>query len=157
MRLSSRHLAATLLTLTLSASLLGCSGDDSTSSSSSGSSSSGASSSGASSSGAASSSGSTQSSSSSGGLPPRVTRLACYTATKKDCEMHGESSQSGIDSRKTDCTSEGGTPSDHCPSDGLVGCCVIAGLGQCSYDAATASSLQSACGAGGGKWQTSAP
>ena len=71
--------------------------------------------------------------------------------------MHGESSQAGIDSQRMSCTSDGGTAADHCPAAGLVGCCVIAGLGECSYDAAGASSFMSSCGVGGTQFSTTAP
>ena len=104
-----------------------------------------------------SSSGGSTTNGSSGGLPSGVTRVACYKAASKQCTMHGESSQSGIDSQRATCTSGGGTADDHCPAAGLVGCCVIVGLGECSYDAAAASMFKSDCGAGGTQFTTAAP
>ena len=106
---------------------------------------------------ASSSSGASTTNGGSGGLPSGVTRVACYKAASKKCTMHGESSQSGIASQRASCTSDSGVADDHCPAAGLVGCCVIAGLGECSYDAAAASSLMSGCGAGGTQFTTSAP
>lgn len=55
-------------------------------------------------------------------------------------------------------TPPGGFTLGHCPSAGLVGCCVNSGpcglTGNCTYLAAAATSLMSMCT---GTWQTSAP
>ncbi len=91
-----------------------------------------------------------------GGLSGLI-KINCYKATSKKCDIKGESTSAGADSVKASCTSGGGTVVDHCPADSLQGCCLISGLGTCTYDPAQASALQGACGAGGGTWGTSAP
>lgn len=91
-----------------------------------------------------------------GGLPPGVTAVSCYKAAKKVCDIHGESTQAGIDSQKANCTSSAGAVVDHCPTDGLKGCCIVSGLGSCEYDAADADALKGVCPMTGGSW-TSPP
>ena len=86
-----------------------------------------------------------------------VTAVRCYDATKKSCEVKGESTAAGVDSVKASCTAGGGTPVDACPSAGLQGCCVVAGLGTCTYDPTAVATLQSACPLGGATWSTTAP
>lgn len=90
-------------------------------------------------------------------LPTGVTRIACMVQSASHCSMKGADSQADIDSEKSDCTDMSGAPEDHCPSDGLIGCCVLAGLGDCYYEAGAAQSAQSACAQTGLTWETTAP
>jgi hypothetical protein len=85
---------------------------------------------------------------------PGLIVVPCNKPSDKTCTIHGDDTQSGADSDKQACTSDGGTVVDHCPTDGLQGCCIIAGVGECYYDAATASAAQGACGS---NWTTTPP
>jgi hypothetical protein len=91
------------------------------------------------------------------GLPPNVTAVRCYDAAKKTCDIKGESSASAVDSANASCTAKGGMPVAACPASGLQGCCVIVGLGSCTYDATAVAGLKSACPLGGAVWTATAP
>lgn len=91
------------------------------------------------------------------GTIPGLTVVTCYKPASKRCDLKGESTPAGVESVKASCTSAGRSVVDHCPSEGLQGCCLASGVGQCTYDAAIASTLQGACASSGGKWTTTAP
>ncbi len=91
------------------------------------------------------------------GLPPNVSAVRCYNAAKKTCDIKGESTAAAVDAANASCTTNGGTPVAACPASGLQGCCVIVGLGSCTYDAAAVAGLESACPLGGAVWTATAP
>lgn len=98
--------------------------------------------------------GGSTSSESTGASIPGLIVVSCNEPSDKKCTNRGDDTQSGADSLKQDCASNSGTVVDHCPTEGLQGCCIIAGLGDCFYDAASASAAQGACGS---NWTTSPP
>jgi hypothetical protein len=92
-----------------------------------------------------------------GGSTSAATTATCYSAADKNCNIYGN--DSGVASHNSKCTSGGGSVVDHCPSDGLVGCCLTpsSGSGECFYDATIATPESIACTHMGGTWATSAP
>lgn len=106
--------------------------------------------------GSAGSSGSSGAAGAAGNIPGLLT-TTCSTPADKTCAIHGESTQAGIDALKQSCVDDGGTVVEHCPSAGVIGCCLISGVGQCFYDAAVAAQAQPVCTSNGGTWATSVP
>ena len=52
------------------------------------------------------------------------------------------------------CTQGGGTPSEHCSSTNLAGCCTVSGTAICYYNAAI---TEQVCTQSGGTWSKTAP
>jgi hypothetical protein len=96
--------------------------------------------------GAAGATGSAGSGNAAGGNLAGVTSVTCQGGTQANqCSIKGGDNAANIAAEQSECTSAGGTLVDHCASAGLVGCCLIAGLG--------ASSVKASCPS----WTTTAP
>lgn len=84
-------------------------------------------------------------------------KLACYYDSQHTCgaETFGGSAAVGV--ARDQCTNGGGTASDTCPADNLLGCCTQSTLQTCYYVGApqTAAEDQTNCAAGHGTWSTS--
>lgn len=80
---------------------------------------------------------------------------SCYKAKDNQCVYYNESNQANVDAQNGLCMSGAGMAGPHCPSMGLVGCCIVVTLGTCYYDATEAAKAMASCPAG--KWTTTAP
>lgn len=84
-------------------------------------------------------------------------KVTCSKLSSKTCTIYGESTDAGVESRKMTCTDGGGEVVEHCPADGLSGCCVVSGVGSCQYNPQTAATVMGLCTQQGGMWTTTAP
>ena len=93
-----------------------------------------------------------------GGGSTNPNQYTCNQPGIKACRVYVTVSAQATDNGKKDCMQTAGwMVVDHCPADGLVGCCVTdLGTG-CVYDAATATQAMAFCTGPGKTWTTTAP
>ena len=86
-----------------------------------------------------------------------LTIVTCSKPNSKKCTLRGESDDTKVQSSKESCTNGGGEVVEHCPTEGLGGCCLLSGAGDCFYDPAVVATIMSGCAASGGMWSSTPP
>jgi hypothetical protein len=108
--------------------------------------------------GAGGSSGAGGGSAGSGGTAATLNSYICDQPSIKRCQLYVTVSDKATENGKKDCsTTTGWSVVDHCPTEGLIGCCSTIIGAQCVYDQALADMVMQFCMGDGKTWSTTPP